>query len=207
MPDNPFQPFMFPLTEEMRQHLMSVQMSRETEQRDAARFFDELTLDQLVVFRRFMSTFANVENVTDMARHYEGFCTGIIKYKFEACVDCGQKHDEFDISALVETHHVEVPVTKVEPDLEEKTLPATQRDYSRRKFGYPLEAPPNERDYGYSQRERDRMARLEIEDQRNEMTGELQGYACVNCGLLYSSIDDRSLKDDCHGCAEKSKWG
>lgn len=53
------------------------------------------------------------------------------------------------------------------------------------------------------------MEKYNLDDLREEDTNRLLGFVCKGCGLKYSSIEDRMVKepDECHGCQEKARWG
>jgi hypothetical protein len=48
-----------------------------------------------------------------------------------------------------------------------------------------------------------------LDDVRDEDTGVRLGFICKNCGMRYSTIEDRMLRppDKCEGCILKAKWG
>jgi hypothetical protein len=54
------------------------------------------------------------------------------------------------------------------------------------------------------------MQSLNLDDayERDEAgAAEFRGFICKGCGLIYGSIQDRMLRDNCHGCVQKVKFG
>ena len=64
-------------------------------------------------------------------------------------------------------------------------------------------------DEGFSEEQIAQMEEYNLDDLRDEITLQLIGFICKNCGLRYPSIKDRMLRpvDACHGCHLKSAHG
>jgi len=91
MPEFEFPPGM---PEELKEFVIKkatrAEMEMDATRHDLARFFDELSSDQL---RTLCGIFGSMDRKTAM--YYQGYATALLQVKFNLCAGCGQDHDKF----------------------------------------------------------------------------------------------------------------
>jgi hypothetical protein len=91
--------FIFPpdMPEEMRRQYENAADRKEMEQQEWAhslsRFFDSLDLEQTIVLRKMMHGVVMTTEHSDIPSFWEGLLTGIMHFKYNSCLGCGENHD------------------------------------------------------------------------------------------------------------------
>lgn len=183
-----------PMPEELQQaleaHMERAEMSAEAGRHDILRFFDEQSIENLLLIRSLLHHCAGDESGR-YPSHLEGFISGVLQYKHGVCTGCGKNHD--DLSALV-------------PDADK---PADDDTEQLELFG---EAGPTiaRELHDYEAKMNEYNLRLPREGEVDARSDE-RPVICVDCGALYQSLEDRMLRpagiDGCYGCQHKSAHG
>ena len=200
------------MTEALKQHADREQMIREARRREVKDFIDSLDPDQLATLRLVIESVCD-ENSGRLGAYYEGVISQTLVLKFGVCGQCGQNHDDSP-EALLEAHTE--PEEKADPDWDFEDADPIRKPGplgTESLFSVPEELviPPDVEHIGHtgkiSAEVQAEMDRLNLDDLRDEDTGKILGFVCKACGHRYVSPHDRGLRELCHGCVQKTKWG
>jgi hypothetical protein len=176
---------------------------QESQVREFTTFFQECSIEQLLVLSKLVNLFTNPDNGWRIAVHYEGWIDAALQYHHKVCFICGEDHSE----ALLRG---EDPHPGGKSAAMEKSQPQVEGDPTQeidRDFEYPPGVEPH---LTKDQTEIIRIYGLDTQYKSLEDgTFEYDGVVCTKCGLRYMSPEDRALKgvNDCQGCHNKSAWG
>ena len=203
-------------------------MAAEAEQLAIEHLLDNLTPEDLATLRVVLNTLVNDEKGR-LAAYLEGVCATMLRVKYDVCPGCGEKHDS--VEDMLDAHGEADSVA--DNDGEERANSSEQGaeimltdqndDGTKSLFEQPdaFSSKPLPDVYVDASREligqkglmtEDLIAKMveyNMDDLRDEDTGEIRGFICLNCRTVYPSLEDRMLKapDDCSGCHQKSAWG
>jgi hypothetical protein len=190
-------PFAFgEMPEELRQMIDRQHLEAQVTRNEVDRFMDELPLDDLVTLRVIIRHVA-----TDPSNY--GFFDGIIYTRLRKegrCTTCGgPDHDHEALESLNSDEGNTGEIYKDVPGLTaaaEKLKDLPTVDAIMAESGLSVE------DYTH-------MTEYDLDDLRDSETGELLGFVCTRCGMVYPSIADRMLRrpDECSGCFRKAGHG
>lgn len=162
---------------------------------DVKRFFDELTEEQLRVLGMILDGIAVADNPTRIAGHLGGRVLAMRQLKFGICPACNENHDR-DLENIA---HEGTPETPLHVDARRR---AAGNEVKFLEIGDTGSLSPAERAL---------MKEYNIDDLREEETMRLVGFVCLECGMRYSTIQDRMMKppgvEGCSGCIQKAKFG
>lgn len=150
--------------------------------------FGELAIPQLVTLKKLVHHMAGDET-GQFTSYVEGILAGLLTFKHEVCVSCGENHEQKMLADAVKEGEVGPEGMIVEPDLEEHMLKERNLDLKMKEYGLEWHKEP--------------------EDAEGKSPGII--LRCANCKTHYVSLDDRMVKqpgvEGCDGCIQKSKWG
>jgi len=160
------------------------------------RLLHELPIDQLKTLEMLIDWLAMAEEPGRIASHMSGRITAVLEARFNICAACGKNHDK-DLENLASDKPVEVP-----PHVQARRAVDAQSEVTFLEKGStePLSA-----------QELQLMQMFGIDDLREEDSGALLGFICLNSEMHYQSIQDRMLQppgvEGCSGCQQKARWG
>lgn len=187
---------MFGSPEEIAAHQEQHRLSAEASRHDMHEWLDSLDRRGLEQVKSMLMPY--LDNEEPSAAYFIGYCTSLMKFKFNICPGCGKNHDDLDPSVLLKDEtgdtgnsqgpHVHLERTKPEG-------PAFERMSGEELL---LHVPKAEQDM------MDEYGLDFIEYQYPKVK-------CANCGTEYVSLDDRMMKPadkgGCSGCIQKEQWG
>jgi hypothetical protein len=190
MSESHFHGFFGSVPPELAAQVERHQMQAEDYRHAVARFFDEISQENLFTFMSLMHTISgNTEGPgANLASYYEGITLATLHERFNACMGCGKDHDK----------------------IAEEFTPPTDN------VGKPQPAPGSESPSSVTPEELNPQALKDMEeynldDVRDSDTLKLIGFVCKGCGMRYITIDDRMKQppgvEGCSGCRSKAKWG
>jgi hypothetical protein len=200
---------MFPpeVEAKMRQAREQDRMVRESLKLEIDNFFLDLSADNLATFKLILSTVAD-DTSGRLAAYYEGIASQTLVLKHNRCGGCGgPAHESAD--DLLKSHKEEKDEGD-EPDPFSLTHPSGTESFFDKPDGADVLHPEAEHIGHTGLLHPDtikKMEELNLDDLREEETNRILGFVCKGCGLKYVSIHDRSLREDCDGCIQKTKWG
>lgn len=193
------------IEEALRARQEHAEMHAEARQHEMLRFFEEMSIDQLLIMRSILSYSASDES-GKYAAHLEGFVNGVLQWKHQVCIGCGKKHDPSELlepiekpESLHEVAEYDDGTEQLELSFDENGTPddldkITEAQYQEKLLEYLVRVPNN----------RDLQNGLVMEPHERPVICEL-------CGALYQSLEDRMLRppgvDGCFGCQNKAAHG
>lgn len=178
------------MSEMMDSHMHQVDVSRH----QIASFIRDMKnkddLDSLCLLLRTIS--GSASDAPSVAAYFQGLAVATLEFKFGPCIACGDDHST--PAALIPEQAG--PSKAAEGSL---TPPAPGEDLKVGESGM------------LSVTQIENMQAYGLDDLREEDTGKLLGFICINCKAHYPSIKDRMMeppgKENCSGCVHKEKWG
>jgi len=177
--------------------------------------------EHLLSFKWLMESISHFDNVK-LATKMEGTAEALLKYKFDACTHCGQKHSELKPSegeqkSAAATVKDEALLLTPEGIIEEilSNEGGLSAEWIDRYITRMDPHPPREgvemkmmKLYNLD----DLWERTVPASQSDNKPGEgdfFVGFVCKSCGQFYRSIQDRMLRgtDECRGCWTKAAHG
>lgn len=156
------------------------------------RLLEELTEDQLRALSFMIDGIAVAQEPRHIASYMAGKITMTQQHRFNICAACGHNHEK---ELLGDDHQ------SIEPPAEEDDHESVP-DGQFTELGSVLPLAPFEGQL---------MEQYGLDDLRDESTGELLGFICLNCNQRYATIQDRMVNppgvEHCSGCVQKTKWG
>lgn len=210
-----FQFFGGPSQEQLR-------MQQEADRIAIENFLDGLSAEDMALLRNIFGSMRCDERGW-IAAYYEGVLGTMLKMKFGVCAHCGVDHDAEDLAAHASADS-DAAESSDSSDASDETILAEQSDNGTPSlFEEPdaFSSAPLPDVYVDTNRELigqkgllpvgiiEKMSEYNLDDLRDQDTGQILGFICLNCGMKYGSLDDRMLKapDDCSGCHQKAAWG
>lgn len=164
------------------------------------RLMDELDEDQFSALMLLFDSIAMAREPIRVAAYLSGRITQRAQERFGICAACNKNHDKEAEELLAPA----APVEKVEPD--EKPPFVQAREKSDEVFFTQIGSTEM-----LTPRELELMNEYGLDDLREEGTGKLVGFMCLNCKMKYVSIQDRMVSEpgeaNCTGCVHKTQWG
>lgn len=159
------------------------------------RLMEELDEDQFGALMLLIDSIAVANNPVRIASYMSGRITQRAQERFGICVACNKNHDKEAEELLAPV----APKDDVPPFVE-------AREKSDEVFFTQIGSTEL-----LTSREIELMHEYGLDDLREEGTGKLVGFICVNCKRNYPSIQDRMVNEpgveNCSGCVHKTRWG
>lgn len=161
------------------------------------RLLEELSEDQFGALNLIFDSIALADNPVRTASYMSGRITQRAQDRFGICAACNKNHDKEAEDLLAE------PVVDDKPEVP----PFVQ---AREKADEVFFTQVGSTDL-LTPREVELMHEFGLDDLREEGTGKLLGFMCLNCKMQYVSIQDRMVSApgvaNCTGCVHKTQWG
>jgi len=203
------------IQEQLREQRDKDQMVRESLRREIEGMFLELSPENLATLRLILRAIAD-EPSGRLAAYYEGIVAQTLVLKYNLCGGCGGDHGD-NPESILEAHN-ESDDKPEKDSVEDDAFSHPAPDGTGSIFE-PRDEQTEEFDHIHPEVEhightglihpdtQAKMNALNLDDLREEGTNRILGFVCKGCGLKYVSVEDRAIREECHGCLHKAAWG
>jgi hypothetical protein len=160
------------------------------------RMLDELSEEHFSAVMLVLDSIAVSNNPIRVASYMSGRMTQLAQIRFGVCAACNKNHDK-EAEELLAKPTDDKPEKPPFVEARERTDEVTFTQIGSTEILTP--------------REIELMHEYGLDDLREEGTGKLIGFMCLNCKMNYPAIQDRMLREpgvaNCAGCVHKTQWG